>query len=344
MASAYINTVLETVKQTVNETGIDTVLKCKLQHGFIKIDLSISAPFTAADSKRIADYLNMAESYTAGYNAAQVFCNYYAAVSAMYADSRSRICSTNKYDLQLKTEYTKIIKKYIAAHNIIAAVFNIQPLKDDTETVKFKSCSVFPIINNRAEMFSGWIFSKYGYTFKIYKSVFGYRVIIPGTGAAISSAESTKAAAAAAVTLDLVNRIKAQDPHKMESVISFYREKMNAAGFSEMIETCDIFPAVGVPGAAVAVPAADMDDPTANTVPAAVGVPGASEEIAPSVATADPVPAAVDDPGASEEIAPSVAWWYFQRIIDALQLVLFQPDRNTMQPFKKRSTAVFDTS
>ena len=191
--------ITDQIRQSVNESVENRIMYCRLYRGSIAIDLSMSFPFSAADTKRIADYLNMSDTFNSGKAAAETFCRYYGKAIELFQEYRSHIDSIrfSKSDERLIADCERMIRKLVKDHNIIAAAFDIPAAVED-----------------------------------------------PGAAGAISPAES----------------------------------------------------------------------------PAVVS------------------PAAVGDPGAAG------AKWYFQRIMNALLLDHFQPLVNTMQPFKKRSAAVFDTS
>ena len=210
------------IRLSVNESVENRVMYCRLYRGSVAIDLSVSFPFSTADTKRIADYLNMSDTFNSGKAAAEVFCRYYKKSIELFQDYKRHIDSIrfSKSDERLIADCDRMIRKLVKDYNIIAAAFDIPAAVDD-----------------------------------------------PG-----------------------------------------------ASG--------EIVPAVT----------------PAVAAPAAVDDPGASGEIVPAVTPAVAAPAAVDDPGASG------AKWYFQRIMNALLPDHLQPLVNTMQPFKKRSAAVFDTS
>ena len=187
------------IRQSVNESVENRIMYCKLYRGSIAIDLSGSFSFSAADTKRIADYLNLSDTFNSGKAAAETFCRYYRKAIDLFQEYRNHIADIRftKSDERLIADCERMIRKLVKDHNIIAAAFNIPAAVED-----------------------------------------------PGAAGAISPAES----------------------------------------------------------------------------PAVVS------------------PAAVEDPGAAG------AKWYLQRIFIALQPDHLQPLVNTMQPFKKRSAAVFDTS
>ena len=191
--------ILDQIRLSVNESVENRIMYCRLYRGSVAIDLSMSFPFSAADTKRIADYLNMADTFNSGKAAAETFCRYYRKAIELFQEYRKHIADIRftKSDERLIADCERMIRKLIKDYDIIAAAFDIPALVED---------------------------------------------------------------------------------------------------------------------------------------------PGASGAISPAVTPAVASPAAVEDPGASG------AKWYFQRIIIALLLDHFQPLVNTMQPFKKRSAAVYDTS
>ena len=191
--------ITDQIRQSVNESVENRVMYCRLYKGSVAIDLSMSFPFSAADTKRISEYLNMSDTFNSGKAAAETFCRYYRKAIDLFQDYKRHIDSIrfSKSDERLIADCDRMIRKLIKDHDIIAAAFDI---------------------------------------------------------------------------------------------------------------------------------------------PAAVSDPVTADEIVPAVVPADPVPAAVSDPVTADEK------WYFQRIMNALLPDHFQPLANTIQPFKKRSAAVFDTS
>ena len=124
----FFDYIVNEIKTSCNiAAGDNRYLFCRLYRGRIAVDLSAAFPFSVADTKRTADYLNMAATYNDGFAAAECFCNYYAEYIRLLEDYLQHIrnCSISKSDQRLIADLERLQRKLVKDHSIIANQFDI---------------------------------------------------------------------------------------------------------------------------------------------------------------------------------------------------------------------------
>lgn len=121
------------IRQSVNGSVENRIMYCRLYRGSIAIDLSMSFPFSAADSKRISEYLNMSDTFNSGKAAAETFCRYYGKAIELFQEYKRHIDSIRftKSDEKLIADCERMIRKLVRDYNIIAAAFDVPAVVSD---------------------------------------------------------------------------------------------------------------------------------------------------------------------------------------------------------------------
>ena len=141
-------------------------------------------------------------------------------------------------DSAQKAKYTSMINKWNTYYNELAKRYNLEE-KADSEKVKYKSCFVYALYKDGAKRFKGFQFEKYGKTFQVYqKRKRYYIVIVPECGLEIANG-SSKAAAVAALTPEIFQRLKNEIMANSEKFNEFRRrfyDAMRLASFDYELE------------------------------------------------------------------------------------------------------------
>ena len=142
-----------------------------------------------------------------------------------------------------KTALAKInaeLKKYIGLNALLVKEYNADEITDGDATIKIKAATVYALRLNKdrmqeAQAFDGWMFTKAGYTFDVFKDGTGktadFIIMVHGTGLQLTTTRK-KSEIVASVTPRLLD-ILTQNAAKLEAARENFKKFMIAAGFIE---------------------------------------------------------------------------------------------------------------
>ena len=172
-------------------------------------------------------------------------------------------------DPRTKASYTAKLKKWTALYNLLASRYNLEEKAKSEEAVKYKTIEAYPYIKleegKKPEPVKAWRFKKYGLDLYVYKNKSGaYHVIFPALGLSCCYG-SSKAAAVAALTPELAEKIREVMKGNTTEARKRYVDYMAAAGLESVLEN----PFYNMPEAEKpledATPAEAAEDPTPET-------------------------------------------------------------------------------
>jgi hypothetical protein len=212
------------------EKNINTALTATFKNGKsnISIDMVKFFPATAKDFKTLLTMIEDRDTAEKIYN----FLN--AAIEITTAE-RSRY---NDRETKEKASCTSFIKRYIVNLDILAEQFGFTSVSD-AEISKLKKINIYTRVSEngraKAEMKSGWTFTKYGMTFTAYKKApKQYVILVPSFGLEAATATSQKEITTV-ITQDLcdkLNEIITKDSQAGEnSAMIMFSRMIEAAGY-----------------------------------------------------------------------------------------------------------------